>query len=453
MQLKMNGAAIKLSTDYTHEKMSNILKSEIVMRYFQNKFQFPLLRKPFLNPFIQLISLFLCLGISSDRQHTSTENRDLWVGAYLASWEHYAPPTGNWGRLPTEQIDWDAFTHLYYFSLNVNSDGTLSEIEPYQNVGPDRINSVVSAARLNNTPVLFSVGGWGNYEGFSKAITSEIRPDFIRNLISIMTHWGFNGIDLDMEPIRDEDVENYKRFVIELHEELQSIRTQTNTSPLLVAATAWQPEMFSELQHYFDQINLMTYDFSGAWNGWVSWHNSPVYSGGKTFPGSNKPLPSVDRMVTEFKNAGLEPSKIGIGIDFYGYVWQGGSGTETGGVTHPNQQWDTPPSVTDNVPYHRIMDEYYQPEYFKWDEEAQAAYISIDRPGASEDLFISFEEERAIEKKIRYAYENRLGGVFIWELSGGYQTKKPAGQRDLLLKVVKETFANAESLFQNIDFR
>ncbi len=423
------------------------------MKFFQQKPPHFSLINPFFYHFIQIIILLWCLGMNSDRQHSPANDHEFWVGAYLASYEHFVPPTGNWGRLPTDQIDWDAFTHLYYFALNVNTDGTLSEIAPYQNVGPDRIDSIVSAAHKNNTPVLFSVGGWGNYEGFSKAITPGVRTEFIRNLISVMTDWGFDGIDLDMEPIRDEDVENYKQFVTELYQELQLISTESNTSPLLVAATAWQPDMFSELQHYFDQINLMTYDFSGAWDGWVSWHNSPVYSGGKTFPGTHTPLPSVDRMVTEFKSAGVDPAKIGIGIDFYGYVWQGGSGTDTGGVTRPNQRWNTPPSVTDNVPYHQIMDEYYQPEYFRWDDEAQAAYLSIDRPGASEDLFISFEEERAIEKKFRYAYENNLGGVFIWELSGGYQAKKPAGQRDLLLRFVKETFTNSESFFQNIGGR
>lgn len=384
---------------------------------------------------------------------SNPETEDIWVGAYLASWEHFAPPTGNWGRLPTEEIDWDAFTHLYYFALNVNADGSLNKIEPYENMNPDRIKKIVSAAHQHDTPVLFSVGGWGNYDGFSNAIKPENRSSFVENLISTMSEWGFDGIDLDMEPIRDEDIENYKAFVNDLHSKLQDETTPMSSPPLLVAATDWQPEMFSELQNYFDQINLMTYDFSGAWDGWVSWHNSAVYSGGKTFPGSNNPLPSVDKKVKDFLEAGVEPGKLGIGIDFYGYVWQGGSGTDTGGVSRPNQRWNTPPGVTDNVPYHQIMEEYYKEEYFNWDEEAQAAYISIEQPEPSENIFISFDEEKAIEKKIRYAYENELGGVFIWELSGGYQKNKPAGSRDLLLKSVKETILNAETLFQDLNLQ
>ncbi|MEX2396291.1 MAG: hypothetical protein WD491_04655, partial [Balneolales bacterium] len=61
---------------------------------------------------------------------------DIWVGAYLGSWNHYAPPTGNWGNLPTEEIDWDAFTHMYYFAFSAQSDGTLSTVADYENLSP-----------------------------------------------------------------------------------------------------------------------------------------------------------------------------------------------------------------------------------------------------------------------------------------------------------------------------
>ncbi len=393
------------------------------------------------------ISVLLLLASPVALIQAQESEEEMWVGAYLASWEHFVMPTGNWGTLPTNDIDWDAFTHLYYFALNVRGDGVVSEIRPWHNMSPDRVQAIVSAAHQNRTPVLVSVGGWGNYDGFSSAITPSIRRIFIRNLIQVLRRWGFDGIDLDMEPIRDSDVDNYKAFVRELYDELQQFRTPMSPRPLLTAATAWQPDLFSELQQYFDQINLMTYDLSGAWEGWVVWHNSSVYSAGMTFPGTDRPLPSVDRMVQEFLDAGVEKKKIGIGIDFYGYVWQGGSGTDTGGVTRPGQSWEIPPSVTDNVPYYTIMEHYYREQYYRWDSDAGATYLSIDRPGSSRDFFISYEDERAIEEKIRYAHNNELGGVFIWELAGGYLRNKPKGQRDLLLTFVRETVQNRHRLF------
>lgn len=362
---------------------------------------------------------------------TPPETQDIWVSAYLASWNHYAPPGGNWGHISANDIDWDAFTHLIYFAMSARADGSLSSIAAYENISPDRINAIVSAAHKHNKPVLISIGGWGNYNGFSRAITPGSRARFVNNLVSLIKTWGFDGIDLDMEPINSSDVENYKALVRELHAELQKVTTPLGSKPLLTAATSWSPGLFSDLQQYFDQINLMTYDYSGAWEGWVSWHNSSVYDGGLTFPGTNRPLPSIHGTLQTFINAGIAREKLGVGIDFYGYVWNGY-------VTDPGQSL-TPvaPRVQDNVPYHTIMNNYYSTGAYRWDDDAQAAYLHIASPDPSRRKFISYDDERSVQAKIDYTRQQKIGGVIIWELGGGYRSDQPAGSRDLLLQTVK----------------
>ncbi|MBO6622517.1 MAG: hypothetical protein JJ892_07260 [Balneola sp.] len=375
----------------------------------------------------------------------STSSSDVWVGAYMASYNHYAPPTGNWGNLPTEEIDWDAFTHLFYFSLKANADGSLSQIAPYQNMSPDRINAIVTSAHQAGKPVLFTVGGWGNYDGFSNAIKPANRSKFVSNIVNTLTEWGFDGVDLDMEPIQSTDTQNYKDFINELYSEFQAIQTPVLSKPLISVVTVWHAELFAQIQDKLDQINLMTYDLSGAWPGWVSWHNAAVSSASLAFPSNGKPLPSIDEKVKAFIQAGIPASKLGIGIDFYGYVWKGGSGTTTGGVTKPFQAWITPPTVTDNVPYYEIMQNYYQSEYYRWDNEAKAAYLSIDKPGSADDIFVSYDDEKSIQAKFDYARQNGLGGTIIWELAGGYEKDKPSGSRDKLLKAVKQAMLNGSS--------
>lgn len=372
-----------------------------------------------------------------DGNEGGTAPSDMWVSAYLASYNHYAPPGGNWGNMPTEEIDWDAFTHLFYFALHAKADGSLSDIASFQNMSPDRINTIVTAAHAHQKPVIITIGGWGNYDGFSKAISPVIRSVFVANLVALIETWGFDGIDLDMEPIRSGDVDNYKAFVKELRTALDNLTTPIGDKPLLTAATIDQPHMFSDLQEYFDQINLMTYDYSGAWEGWVSWHNSALYDGELKFPNSSKSLPSVHGTIEEFIAAGVQKSKLGIGIDFYGYVWSGGSGTSSGGVTDPNQSWTTAPTVTDNVPYHEIMNKYHKATNHQWDDQAKAAYLRIDEANNSDDKFISFDDSKTIEEKINYIRQQQQGGTIIWELSGGYQKDQPAGSRDKLLQAVK----------------
>jgi len=162
-------------------------------------------------------------------------------------------------------------------------------------------------------------------------------------------------------------------------------------------------------------------DLSGAWPGWLTWHNSAVYDGGTRFPGTGAPLPSIHDRVLSFLAAGIPAAKLGVGIDFYGYVWNGGSGTPSGGVTGPRQSWEAAPWVKDNVAYSLIMDSLYKPQYYRWDTAAQAAYLSIDNSGSSDDKFVSYDDDAACRAKIAYVRQYGLGGVILWELGGGWR--------------------------------
>lgn len=370
---------------------------------------------------------------ANNEEQQYNQEADIWVSAYLGAWNHYAPPGGNWGNLPTDEIDWNAFTHLFYFAISAEADGSLSEIKEYNTFSPSRLNAIVEAAHNNDTAILFSVGGWGNYQEFRSAIMPENRDAFINNLISTMEEWGFDGIDVDMEPIKDDvDVRNYTAFINELHQQLQGKTTPLGIRPLLTAATDWKPDMFAELSDKFDQINLMTYDMSGAWHKWVSWHNAPVYDGDYQFPGTNKTVPSADGEIDKFVKAGVPKEKLGIGIDFYGYIWQGF-------VSAPRQNWNLDkPVVKPNVPYYIIKEEFYDEKYYHWDDTAKAAYLSIDNPVPLQKRFISYDDEKSIEAKIKYVRDKGIGGSIIWDLTGGYQKNQPEGKKDQLLQKVKE---------------
>jgi chitinase len=151
-------------------------------------------------------------------------------------------------------------------------------------------------------------------------------------------------------------------------------------------------------------------------------------------------VPSVDGVVSNFLANGVAANKLGIGISFYGCVWSGGAGTSTGGAALPRQSWTTAPTVTEAA-YSAIMSNYFQPQLYFWDTNAQSAYLSLDQPGSANDKFISYDDETACRAKVAYANRRRLGGLIIWELGGGYRADQPAGQRDRLLQSVKQALA------------
>jgi chitinase len=330
-----------------------------------------------------------------------------WVTAYYAGWSQ------GWydnGVLPSADIDYNGVTHIIHFALVPKSNGELDDQS--NSVHESNAKAITERAHAAGKKVLICVGGWGTNIEFHNATGILTRSTFITNIIELMKKRNYDGIDIDWEPMELSDLVNYTAFITELRTRLNEISPR----PLLTAATSWQAPIFALVANHFDQINLMTYDLSGAWPGWVSWHNSALLDGGFRFASNERLVPSADNMIDEFIVAGVPKDKLGIGIDFYGYIWSGGSGTSTGGVTQPRQSWKSPPQVQSNIPYYSLLQGYYAPQYYRWDSEAQASYISIDKPGAADDKFITYDNEMTCRMKLKYAKENGIGGVIIWEL-------------------------------------
>ena len=371
-----------------------------------------------------LLTFTIIFALSSLKAQTK-----MWVNAYYAGWMQ---GQNNDGYLTTQNIDFSALTQIIHFAIGPNPDGTLDATS--NSITPTNSSTLVSAAHAAGVKVLICVGGWNTESNFMSATSPANLSTFVNNLVSFMQSRGYDGIDIDWETLSSSDATQYTNFITTLRAALNQISPR----PLLTAATAWSPQIFASLLNDFDEINLMTYDLSGAWQGWVSWHNAPVYDGGVTFPSTGGAVPSINGMVSNFVSNGVPASKLGIGMDFYGYVWSGGAGTPTGGVTAPDQSWTSAPTVQSNVPYYQIMNQYYSAANDKWDSGAQAAYISIyDPTNSANDKFISYDNATTAQYKVNYVKNNGLGGMIIWELGAGYRANMPAGQQQPLLEAIK----------------
>ena len=353
---------------------------------------------------------------------------DVWCTGYYPGHEQSV--------MPASAVDFTVLTHVIHFALVPNLDGTL-------NYSANEITStnavdLVARAHAAGRKVLICVGGADSASAFRGAASSLHLTEFIDNITNFMASEGYDGVDLDWEPLVASDTQSFTNLVIGLRSALDAFPKHK----LLTAAVGAYPPygdppilqyaLFAGLQDKFDQINIMTYDLSGPYTGWVTWFNSPIYDGGFHFPSSGGLVPSVNGSVTNFLHSGMKPGKLGIGIAFYGYVWTGGKGTPTGGVTRPRQSWTNAPSVS-QPPFNTIMADYYKPNLYKWDNNAQAAYLSISNSNPAQDMFISYDDQRTCQAKVSYARNLGLGGVMIWEIAQDHQT----GKADALLRSIK----------------
>jgi chitinase len=162
-----------------------------------------------------------------------------------------------------------------------------------------------------------------------------------------------------------------------------------------------------------DQFNLMTYEMSGSYPGWETWHNSPPFDAGLEFrsvPGQK--LPSADGVVRRIAPAAGDRSKLGIGLAFFGYAWKGATG--------PNQDI-TRAKREDGQPYFELMEQYDAPGRRHWHRDVEAPYLSVPSPDPAGAVFVTYDDEELARKKVEYARAQGLGGVIVWELGGGWR--------------------------------
>jgi chitinase len=357
---------------------------------------------------------------------------DLWRTGYYPGWEQTSMAASN--------IDFSALTHIIHFSVMPKPDGTL---DTSANVIPANYSKdIVTQAHAAGLRVLICVGGGGTENLFLRATTNANLAVFINSLTNFMAARGYDGIDVDWEPFPSVDALPYFNLI-------NGLRSALNKFPqpkLLTAAVGAYPsygdsptgeyQIYAVLQKELDQINIMTYDLSGPYDGWVTWHNSPLYDGGYRFAASGGLVPSVNGSVNNFINNGVAPGKLGIGLPFYGYVWTGGAGSSASSITQPRQYWTTNPVAT-AYSYDELMTNHYPSASYHWDTNAGAAYVSITNAKPMNNAFISYDDERACQAKVNYARSHNLGGIMIWELAQDHT----AGAPDPLLQAVKQALA------------
>lgn len=204
-----------------------------------------------------------------------------------------------------------------------------------------------------NLKVLIAIGGWTFSAGFSDAALPENREAFVASCVDMFIHgnlpgWDtpgvaagvFDGIDIDWEYpaasarrghiYRPEDTRNFTLLLAEFRRQLDAI----DPNLLLTIAAPAGEDKFSmmelDLIHpYLDWINLMTYDYHGAWDA-----QGPTNFLAPLYPSADDPSGdstlNIDYTVQAYLQAGVPAHKLNLGIPFYGRGWTGVADTGNG---------------------------------------------------------------------------------------------------------------------------
>jgi chitinase len=346
-----------------------------------------------------------------------------WVAGYYVGYQRHL--------YPVEDIDFSLLTHIIVGRVVPTAAGGLVTSFDIDGVnGPAMARSVTARARAAGRPAILMVGGAGARSAFVAAASSANRAAFVDTLIATVDALGFNGLDIDWEPIRPED----EAPLLALFRALRSARPKL----LLTMPVEWRSASYAagsspwlaEAATLIDRVNIMTYGMAGRWPGWLSWHSSALSGAAAQHPSS------VESNVRAYLGDGVPAAKLGIGIGFYGTCWRG--------VTGPRQPATSAAVVAaDNTMSHaRIMAAYHTGDAYRWDDEAAAPYLSFDAPtGPAGCTYVSYEDSRSIAEKAEFARAEGLGGAIIWTVAQGHAANAAPAERDVLLRTAWTAFS------------
>lgn len=165
------------------------------------------------------------------------------------------------------------YTHLNYAFATIDPD--TFEVGPVGEWEADRMKYFTSIKK--SQPLLrvnIAIGGWTfddvgpRASTFSDLARSEVnQKKFMRSLISFMSTYGFDGVDIDWAYPAAEDFENFPKFMANLKYALKSTGGRDELSLRI-------PTSYRYLQHFdmenlakhVDYFNYMSYDLHGKWD-------------------------------------------------------------------------------------------------------------------------------------------------------------------------------------------
>lgn len=312
--------------------------------------------------------LVSCGSVKSGEEAIAASRESKVVVAYVTSWSEVMP-------------DPQYMTHINYAFGHVNESFNGVKID-----NEERLRQIVDLRKQKpELKVLLSIGGWGSGRFSEMAANDEYRRAFAADCDRVVKEFALDGIDIDWEyptssmaniSSSPDDTENFTLL-------MQDIRAAIGNEKELTLATVASARYidFKAILPSVDFVNIMAYDMASAPK-----HHSALY------PSGHSGDITSDGAVTAHLKAGVPPSKLVMGMPFYG---RGGDGY---------------PSFQDYNKVGNTDTQYTE----KWDEVAQVPYLA----DKNDTLAFGFENPRSLAIKCQYILDKDLLGGMYWDYSG-----------------------------------
>lgn len=214
----------------------------------------------------------------------------------------------------------------------------------------------------------------------------EKRQKLIEEIVNVCVKYKLDGINIDFENMKQEDIHLYSRFIIELTPRIKEIGQVISVDVTAPDGGETWSMCFDRhvIGDVVDYIVFMAYDEYGI---------------SSTKAGTTAGFDWVELSLNKFlKTEEIEPNKIILAVPFYTRLWsEDSSGKVTSKVVNMK---DIDTVIPENVER-------------KWDEKLKQNYVEYLDNGITKKMWI--EDLNSIREKISLITKNNLAGIASWE--------------------------------------
>ncbi len=285
---------------------------------------------------------------------------------------------------PPEELNLAGLSHVAYFGVELNGDGSLSYESRWNTAAP----FLVSRAHDASVNVHLCLISFSDSVNNTVLASPSLRGKTIQNLQRLIDAHGADGVNIDIEGMDASQRENFNAFIEELSEEVPEIVIAT---PAIDWSHAYD---YQKLSQYAD-LFIMGYDYH--WSGGDPGPVDPLFGGTPWGPYA------LDWSVDDYLNAGVPRDRIILGLPLYGRSW------ETVDDSVPGISTGTSESITMTE-----ANQIAQTDGMLFDAVTESPYILY----ANEQIW--YPNIDSVESRLLWAQDESLQGVGFWAL--GYET-------------------------------
>lgn len=322
--------------------------------------------------------------------HISTINKSVHPSVEIFGYHPY------WISQSPDTYIKEYLTTIAYFAYQVNpEDGSMTNLDKKSSP------AALKNAAGKTVVTIINIGAAQNKTFFSN---TTAQGKLINNLVQLVAQQKLNGVSVDFEEVPYAHRTDYTAFIKAL---ATALHTQNKDLQVSIAIPALDPQGIFDvgsLASYVDYFIIMAYDY--YWRGsTVAGPNSPLIS--------NTPWPhgmNITSAIAKFIARQAPPSKILLGIPYYGTQWQ------TKGLNYPSDQ----------LSYNSLT--YYQVKALignnpsSFDNESLTEYYTYTKDG--KDYQVWFDGPKSLSEKYQFVIRNHLGGIAIWCLGYDRNSKE-----------------------------